>query len=87
VYEANEESTFVLLAPLRSRAEARRAAPIPRAIRELRGIYGRATTELYVLMPALSHQAPAVSRKSQSSVAGRGSQSASAKPSAPKPHH
>jgi hypothetical protein len=54
VYEANDESTFVLLAPMRSRAEARRPAPIPRAVRELRGIYRRAATELYVLMPSMS---------------------------------
>jgi hypothetical protein len=54
VYEANEESTFVLLAPMRSRAEARHPAPIPRVVRELRGIYHRAATELYVLMPSMS---------------------------------
>jgi hypothetical protein len=54
VYEANEESTFVLVMPLRSRAEARRAGTIPRALRGLRGVYGRADVELYVFAPAMS---------------------------------
>jgi hypothetical protein len=55
VYEANEESTFVLVMPLRSRTEARRAATIPRAIRELRGaVYRRAETELFLFTPAMS---------------------------------
>jgi ribosomal protein L31E len=55
VYEANEESTFILVMPLRSRTEARRAATIPRAIRELRGtVYRRAETELFVFAPAMS---------------------------------
>jgi len=55
VYEANEESTFVLVMPLRSRSEARRAATMPRAIRELRGaVYRRAETELFVFTPAMS---------------------------------
>jgi hypothetical protein len=54
VYEANEESTFVLLAPMRTRAEAKRAAPIPRPLREMRGVYVKATTEVYALMPSMS---------------------------------
>jgi hypothetical protein len=54
LYEANEESTFVLLAPMRSRAEARHPAPIPRSVRELRGVYRRAETETYVLSPSMS---------------------------------
>jgi len=57
VYEANAEPTFVLLAPLRSRAETRRPAPIPRPIRELRGVYRRAAVELYTLAPAMSRLA------------------------------
>lgn len=54
VYEAKDESTFVLLSPLRSRAEARRAVPIPRAIREVRRAYRRADVEVYALSPAMS---------------------------------
>ena len=55
VYEANEESTFVLVMPLRSRTEARRAATLPRAIRELRGaVYRRAETGLFVFAPTMS---------------------------------
>ena len=55
VYEANEESTFVLVMPLRSRTDARRAATLPRAIRELRGaVYRRAETGLFVFAPTMS---------------------------------
>ena len=54
VYEATEEPTFVLLAPMRSRAEAKRHAPIPRPIRELPGIYRRTPTEVYALVPSMS---------------------------------
>jgi hypothetical protein len=54
LYEAADEPTFVLVSPMRSRAETRRPAPIPRPIRELRGIYHRATTEVYALAPAMS---------------------------------
>jgi hypothetical protein len=54
VYEANEESTFALLAPMRTRAEATHPAPIPRPLKELRGVYVKATTEVYALMPTMS---------------------------------
>jgi hypothetical protein len=55
VYEATEESTFVLVMPLQSRTEARRAVTVPRAIRALRGVvYRRAETELFVFAPAMS---------------------------------
>jgi hypothetical protein len=54
MYEANDDSTFVLLAPLRSRAEAKRRALIPRALRALRGVYRRAEIELYTLSGSMS---------------------------------
>lgn len=54
VYEANEDSTFVLVAPMRSRAEAKRVTPIPRAVRELRGFYRRAEPERFVFSSAMS---------------------------------
>lgn len=54
LYEANDEPTFVLLAPLKSRAEAKRAAPVPRAVRALKGVFRDMETRLYVLTPAMS---------------------------------
>lgn len=54
VYEAIDESTFVLLSPLRSRAESGRPPPIPRPLRELRGVYRRADIALYALRPSMS---------------------------------
>ncbi|HYM22070.1 MAG TPA: hypothetical protein VEU08_02640 [Vicinamibacterales bacterium] len=54
LYEANDEPTFVLLAPLRSRAEAKRAAPVPRAVRALKGVFRDMDTRLYALAPAMS---------------------------------
>lgn len=54
VYEANAESTFVLLWPLRSRAEASRVAQIPRVLREMRRAYRRADVEIYSLSPSMS---------------------------------
>lgn len=55
VYEANDDSTFILAAPLRSRADAKRGAPIPRTVRELRGVYRSVETQAYVLSPEMSH--------------------------------
>lgn len=54
VYESTTDSTFVLLAPMRSPAEARRAASVPRAVRELRGVYRKADVRVYVFSPAMS---------------------------------
>ncbi len=71
LYEATAEPTFVLVTPLRSRAEARRPAPIPRPIRELRGIYHRAVTETYLLVPVMSRIAvPRPPAGTRSSSAG-----------------
>ena len=53
-YEANAESTFVLLAPLRSRAETGRASPLPRALREARSAYRRADVQVYALSRSMS---------------------------------
>ncbi|HEV3139846.1 MAG TPA: hypothetical protein VGY57_04995, partial [Vicinamibacterales bacterium] len=66
LYEANEESTFVLVTPLKSRAEAARAAPVPRAVRELRGVFKDLETRVYVLMPAMSRLPDAFRRASAS---------------------
>jgi hypothetical protein len=58
VYESTTDSTFVLLAPMRSHAEARRGSSVPRAVRELRGVYRKADVQLYLLSPAMSRMPP-----------------------------
>jgi hypothetical protein len=58
VYESTDDSTFVLLAPMRLAAQARRAASVPRAVRELRGVYRKADVQLYLLSPAMSRVPP-----------------------------
>jgi len=54
VYEATEESTFVLVAPLKSRAEAKRTSPVPRAVKSLKGVYRDIETRLYTLAAPMS---------------------------------
>jgi len=54
LYEATEESTFVLVAPLKSRAEAKRTAPVPRAVKALKGVYRDLETRLYALSAPMS---------------------------------
>jgi len=54
LYEATDESTFVLVAPLKSRAEAKRTAPVPRAVKSLKGVYRDINTRLYALAPPMS---------------------------------
>jgi len=54
LYEANDEPTFVLLAPLKSRNEAARTASVPRAVRTLKGVFRDMDTRVYALAPAMS---------------------------------
>jgi hypothetical protein len=54
LYEATQESTFVLVAPLKSRAEAKRTAPVPRAVKSLKGVYRDIDTRLYALAASMS---------------------------------
>jgi hypothetical protein len=55
VYEANEASTFMLLTLTRT-ASGRHSGPaVPRAVRRLNGVYGKADTRLYQVRPAMSH--------------------------------
>jgi hypothetical protein len=54
LYEATDESTFVLVAPLKSRAEAKRTAPVPRAVKSLKGVYRDIDTRLYALASTMS---------------------------------
>jgi len=53
LYESTTDSTFVMLWPLRSRAEGR-AATIPRPLRELRRAYKRTDVGLYAISASMS---------------------------------
>ena len=53
VYEATADPAFVLVWPLRSRAEAR-GLTVPRPLRELRRTYPRADVGVYALAPSMS---------------------------------
>jgi len=83
LYEANDEPTFVLLAPLKSRAEATRAAPVPRAVRALKGVFRDMDTRLYGLAPAMSRIPDAFRRVSASGTRPR-PLPASSSPSSPR---
>jgi len=85
LYEANDEPTFVLLAPLKSRAEAARTAPVPRAVRSLKGVYRDMEARVYALMTPMSRVPEAFRRASASSAPPPASPQASRKPRPPSP--
>jgi len=53
IYESTANPTFVLLWPLRTRADARHAS-IPRPLRELRRAYKRTDVGVYAIAPSMS---------------------------------
>lgn len=66
VYESNSDPTFVVIAPLKSRNEAKRAVSLARPLRELHGQY-RETRDVYVLVPAISRRPTPASSSRQTS--------------------
>ena len=66
VYESNTDPTFVVIAPLKSRSEARHAVSLAGPLRALRGSY-RETREVYVLVPAISRRPTLASSSRQAS--------------------
>ena len=55
IYEANAESTFMLVTPMRSLSEAKNAPAIPLRLLQLQRVYSAAETGIYVVKPAMSH--------------------------------
>lgn len=67
VYESTADPTFVLVWPLRSRAEGR-GTSIPRALRDLRRAYKRTDVGLYALSSTMSRVPAAFLVKSKNAV-------------------
>jgi hypothetical protein len=84
VYEAADESTFLLVAPLKSRADARRTAPVPRAVKALKGVYRDMDTRLYALVASMSRPPEAFRRASASPSPTRPPSPASSSSSSPR---
>jgi hypothetical protein len=55
VYEANDASTFFLIAPLRSASEGKKGPPLPSSVQELKNVYTVTGSTLYLMRPAMSH--------------------------------
>ena len=55
LYEANDASTFMLVAPLRSAARVKRTPGIPRRLQELKGSRSPTDDGVYTLRPQMSH--------------------------------
>lgn len=62
MYEATTESTFMIVAPLRSPSE--KTAALPRRLRRLKGVYTADNSQTYALRPAMSHPPPAFRMRS-----------------------
>jgi hypothetical protein len=84
LYEATDESTFVLVTPLKSRADAKRAAPLPRAVRALKGVFRDLDTRVYALMTPMS-RLPEGFRRASASPTRPAASSPSASPRPPSP--
>jgi len=59
LYEANDTSTFFLVAPLRSEKEAKQGPPLPSRLQELKSVYTVTASTVYLMRPAMSHLPPA----------------------------
>ena len=55
VYESNEDSTFFLVAPMRSVSEARKTPAIPLRLQQLKRVCSRTETGVYLVRPTMSH--------------------------------
>jgi len=54
LYEANDSSTFFLMAPMRSAAEMRKGPALPHGVQELKGVYTVTKSTVYLIRPAMS---------------------------------
>jgi len=55
LYEANEGSTFFLVAPLRSASEAKKGPALPHRLQDLKSVYTVTASTVYLMRPAMSH--------------------------------
>jgi hypothetical protein len=54
LYEANDSSTFFLMAPMRSAAEARKGPALPHGVQELKNVYTVTQSTVYLTRPTMS---------------------------------
>ena len=55
LYESNEDSTFVLVAPLKAASEAKKTAAIPLRLQQLKRVYTKTEAGVYLVKPRMSH--------------------------------